>query len=146
MCCQEMASAYNLDPQTQVQVAEMQRETPWMFPGYTYSSDSDAEDNGQDRVQPEIAAILANIQPRCARYFNSSCKDYLIAGCSNFRLRYMWAVWNDHCQEAYAERCFARSAERSWVREAREIAEAAARDEIAAAPAANSQASTPVAS
>ena len=98
-----MAEAYNLDSQKQVQVAAMQQETPWMFTGYTYSSDSGAEDNGQDRVQPEIAAILANIQPRCARYFTSSCRDILFDMFPNFKLRYMWAVWNDHCQEAYAE-------------------------------------------
>ena len=48
----------------------------------------------------------------------------------------------DRCQEAYCDRCFARSAERSWVREAREIAEAAARDEIAAARAFHSEMST----
>jgi len=137
-----MAEAYNLDSLKQVQVAEMQRETPWMFPGYTCTSDSDAEDNGQDRVQPEIAAILANIQPRCPRYFTSSCRDILFDMLPNFKLRYMVATWADHCQEAYAERCFARSAERSWVREAREIAEAAARDEIAAARAFHSQAAT----
>ena len=120
----------------------MQQETPWMMPDYTYGSDSDAEDNGQDRVQPEIAAILANIQPRCPRYFTGGCRDYLLFFCPNFRLRYMWAVWADHCQEAYADRCFARSAERSWVREAREIAEMAAMDENAAASAADLQAST----
>ena len=114
-----MAEAYNLDSLKQVQVAEMQRDTPWMFPVYYYSTDSDSEDNSQDRVQPEIDAILANLQPRCSSYFNSRCCDILFYMCPYFKLRYMWAVWNDHCQEAYAELCHARSAERSWVREAR---------------------------
>ena len=70
----------------------MQQEAPWMIPGYTYSEDSDAEDNGQDRVQPGIEAILANTQPRCARYFRSgTCTDYLIAACPGFRLRYTYS-------------------------------------------------------
>ena len=46
----------------------------------------------------------------------------------------MWCVWMDHCDEAYGEGCAARSAERSWVREARENAEMAAMGEQAVSP------------
>ena len=98
-----MAAAYNLDSQKQVQVAEMQRDTPWMFPVFFYSNDSDSEGNSQDRAQPGIDAILANLQPRCSRYFNTSCRGILFDMCPNFKLRYMWAVWGDHCHEAYGE-------------------------------------------
>ena len=124
----------------QVQVAAMQQEAPWMIPGYTYSEDSDAEDNGQDRVQPGIEAILANTQPRCARYFRSgTCTDYLIAACPGFRLRYLFATWADLAQDAASYRLYNRSEERSALRAVRE---AAARDELAATRAFHSQAST----
>jgi hypothetical protein len=141
----EMAEAYNLDGQKQVQVSALQREQPWVIPGYTYSSDSDAEENGQDRVQPETAAILANLQPRCPRYFYSSCRDCLFDLCPNFKLRYMFSVWQDHCEEAYADRMWHKTKERSWIREAREEREAAAgkaaaRDQVAALQAFQSQA------
>ena len=139
--CPEIADAYNLDPLKQVQMAAIQQERPWKFPGYTYSSDSDAEDYGQDRKQPPIEAILADTQPRCPRYFDSSCRDVLFDWCPNFKLRYLWCVCKDHCDEAYGEGCAARSAERSWVREWRECREMAAMDENAAASAADSQAS-----
>ena len=136
----EMAEAYNLDGQKQVQVAALQREQPWVIPGYTYSSDSDAEENGQDRVQPETAAILANLQPRCPRYFYSSCRDCLFDLCPPFQLRYMFCVWQDHCEEAYADRMWHKTKERSWIREARWAREAAARDQIAVVQAFQSQA------
>ena len=37
--------------------------------GEEEASDSDAEDRGQEREQPETTAILANLQPGCDRYF-----------------------------------------------------------------------------
>ena len=141
MMCPEIAEGYNLDGLTQVRVAALQREEPWLFPDYTYSSDSDAEDNGRDRVQPDTETILANVQPRCSRYFYSSCTDCLIALCTPFRLRYMLMVWKDHVDEAYADRVYFGTGERSWIREARERRErAVARDQLAAVLAFQSQA------
>ena len=96
-------------------------------------------------MQPETDAILANLQPRCPRYFYSSCRDCLFDLCPNFKLRYMFSVWQDHCEEAYADRMWHKTKERSWIREAREEREAAAgkaaaRDQLAALQAFQSQA------
>ena len=135
-----MAEAYNLDGQKQVQVYKLQRAQPWVIPGYTYSSDSDAEDNGQERVQPETDAILANLQPRCSRYHYSQCRNCLFDLCPNFKLRYLWCVWADHCDQAYGDRLWHKTKERSWIREARWAREAAARDQIAVVQAFQSQA------
>ena len=139
--CPEIASAYNLDKLNQIQIAALQQLEPWVFPDYTYSEDSGAEDNGQDRVQPATETILANVQPRCSRYFYSSCTDCLIALCTPFRLRYMLMAWKDHVDEAYADRVYFGTGERSWIREARERRErAVARDQLAAVLAFQSQA------
>ena len=126
MHCPEIAEAYNLDGLTQVRVAASQQKEPWVFSDYTYSSDSDAEANGQDRVQPETETILANVQPRCPRYFYSSCRDCLFDMCEPFKLRYMLMVWKDYVEEAYADRHYHReNREARWIRQAREHREAA---------------------
>jgi hypothetical protein len=145
MLCPEIADGYNLCPRTQIRVAAVQIDEPWRIPDYTYSEDSDAEDNGQDRVQPATETILANCQPLCARYFYSSCKDCLIWLCEPFQLRYVLMVWKDYTDEAYADRQWHGAGERSWIREAREHREAAAaravaRDQLAVVQAFQSQA------
>ena len=136
MHCPEIAEAYNLDGLTQVRVAASQQKEPWVFSDYTYSSDSDAEANGQDRVQPETETILANVQPRCPRYFYSSCRDCLFDMCEPFKLRYMLMVWKDYAEEAYADMLYHReNREARWIRQAREhreAAEASVVDQVAA--------------
>ena len=123
--CPEIASAYNLDKLNQIQIAALQQLEPWVFPDYTYSEDSGAEDNGQDRVQPATETILANVQPRCPRYFYSSCRDCLFDLCDAFKLRYMLMVWLDYSEEAEADRNHHREDRQGrWIRQAREHMEA----------------------
>ena len=54
------------------------------------------------REQPEEHAILANLQPRCSRYFYSSCKDCLLDLCEPCKLRYMLMSWKDAVDWAIA--------------------------------------------
>ena len=67
--------------------------------------DSDAEDHGLEREQPETTAILANLQPGCDRYFFSGCHDVLQWWCRNFGLRFLFCSWADWVGEEYGRKC-----------------------------------------
>ena len=96
---------YNLDPVIHRQMASLQLVYLRLFSAFGYSSDSDAEDHGEERMQPETTAILANLQPGCNRYFRSGCHDVLQWWCPMFQLRYLFCLWADHCGEEYGRRC-----------------------------------------
>ena len=129
-----MAAAFNGDPEKNVQMAAMQQLHPWMFPDYGYSSDSDAEDHGREREQPETEAILCNMMPGCPRYFLSGCLDVLVDWCPMFKFRYLFCHWVDNWSEDLGRRLKEGSQERERLRA------------LAAAPAENPHESTPVAS
>ena len=86
-------------------MAEMQLFYPKLFPPYGYSVDSDAEDHGELREQPETAAILSCMQPRCVRYFRSGCHDVLQWWCPMFALRFIFSTWVHFVGEEYGRRC-----------------------------------------
>ena len=77
-----------------------------MFPDYTYSSESDAEDHGLEREQPDTEAILSNYMPACPRYFRSCCRDVRVDWCPMLKLRYLFCEWNHVKDVAYATRCW----------------------------------------
>ena len=90
---------YNLDPAIHRKMAALQQVHPGFFSASGYGPDSDAEDHGEERRQPEIDAILANIQPGCNRYFQTPCHRVLQWLCEPFCLRYLLAVWKDHAEQ-----------------------------------------------
>ena len=92
---------YDCDPVKVRQMAELQIVYPCLFPPSAHSSSSDAEGHGQEREQPEIAAILSNLQPGCHRYFQSGCHDVLQWWCPMFQLRYIFCLWADLWLEEY---------------------------------------------
>ena len=64
-----LAEAYNLDPEQQAELFQLQRVCPGAIPGYDSSSD------GEDefpllRVQPSTESIL-RVQPQGSRYSDS---------------------------------------------------------------------------
>ena len=76
MHCAELAEAYNMNGLTEVTVAAMQEDEPaiseWLFGEDIYVegvSADEAEEIDLYREQPECHSILANLQPRCSRYF-----------------------------------------------------------------------------
>ena len=106
-----MAAHSNCDPETNVQMVALQLEDPYLFPDYNYSSDSDAEDWGKERVQPETDAVLACLMPGCPRYFETPCRDALLDWCPEFKLRYLFCEWNYVTNANYAQRCLEGSSE-----------------------------------
>ena len=109
MHCAELAEAYNLNGLTQVTVASMQEEDPglseWLFSQHGDAegvSADGSEEIGLYREQPECHAILGNLQPRCSRYFYSSCRYCLYDLCEPFLLRYLLMFWKDDVDEAIA--------------------------------------------
>ena len=109
MHCAELAEAYNLNGHTQVTIAGMQEEdagvSEWLFSEHVFAervSADGSEEIDLYREQPECQAILANLQPRCPRYFYTSCRDRLFDMCEPFKLRFMSMFWKDHVDRAMA--------------------------------------------
>ena len=96
---------YKLDVEKHRRLAWLQMVYPRLLPPYSYSDDSDAEDHGLERAQPETTAILANLMPGCNRYFLSGCHDVLQWWCRFFVLRFLFCFWADWVGEEYGRKC-----------------------------------------
>ena len=100
-----MAEAYNLDPNQQAELFQLQRVCPDAIPGY--ESTSEDEDDGRLRLQPCTDSMLDNLRPRGSRYTGSCCKDVLLTLSDAFLMRFAMCEWSWRCEEAYHERMMA---------------------------------------
>ena len=85
-----MAEAYNLDPNQQAELFQLQRTCPDAIPGYESTSE-DEDDSGAyplGRLQPCTGAIIGNLQPRGSRYIGSCCKDAMLTWSQPYLMRF----------------------------------------------------------
>ena len=100
-----LADAYNLDPQQQAELYQLQRVCPEAIPGHDTSSDDDDDvQHHLVRLQPGTDAMLDHMQPQGSHYRGSCCADALRLCSDAFFMRSVISVWVDQCERSYHER------------------------------------------
>jgi len=98
-----LAKAFNLDPQKQSELYQLQRYCPEAIPGYETSSDDEWNPH-HVRFQPSADAILYDTQSPAGPYSNSCCADALRLWSDAFFMRSVVSAWANHCEYGYHER------------------------------------------
>jgi len=97
-----LAEAFDLDPQKQAELYQLQRVCPEAIPGYETSSDD--EWHPHVRLQPGADAILYYNQSPGSPYSNSCCADALRLWSNAFFMRSVVSAWANQCEYGYHER------------------------------------------
>jgi len=99
-----LAVAYNLNPQQQIELYQLQRVCPEALPGHDTSSDDDDVHHHLVRLQPCADAILYNEQPRGSQYSGSCCADALRLWSDQYFMRSVVSAWANQCECGYHDR------------------------------------------
>ena len=100
-----LAGAYNLDPQQQAELYQLQRVCPKAIPRY-YDTSSDDDDDVHDlvRMQPCTDAVRYSYHQQGSRYSGSCCADAMRLWSDPFFMRNVICAWANRCEYGYHER------------------------------------------
>ena len=99
-----LAEAFNLDPQQQAELYQLQRVCPEAIPRYDTSSDDDDDVHHLVRLQPCTDAIQYSYHLQGSRYSGSCCADAMRLWSDPFFMRNVICAWANQCEYGYHER------------------------------------------
>ena len=96
-----LAEAFNIDPEQQAELFQLQRVCPGAIPGYDSSSDSEDE-FPLLRLQPSTDSIM-RMQPHGSRYSDSCCTEVMFLWSVPFFTRMVFCAWANQCEVTHNE-------------------------------------------